>query len=145
MRPDCFFFGSKSSSDPRNFGFTGADNEIISQEPIHYHPELTVLVKGEKQEIPANVGIGPQYRESRFYDTMMNMTDIHTHDASGVLHWEVMHAPVRRGHLRLGNFFEIWGRSFDFSKAKMFINSEPNNELLNYLIKDGDKIGIIFE
>jgi len=58
--------------------------------------------------------------------------------------------------LRLGRFFEIWGKRFNknciFDKCsgpegqlKMFVNGELNYEFENYMMKDGDKIEIIFD
>ena len=34
------------------------ESDIVSRTGFHWHPELTIYVKGEKQEIPANIGIG---------------------------------------------------------------------------------------
>lgn len=136
--------------------FTGADEQVISPEGIHWHPQLTIYIKGKKQDIPSNIGIGSQYSSSRFYDSMMDMTDIHTHDASGQLHWEVMQGPTKKGYLRLGNFFEIWGKPFnqnqifDFTnggqgKVKMTVNGKDNTEFENYHIQDKDNIEIRYE
>lgn len=135
--------GSKPEAMPR-LSFEGSLDEVVSQEGVHYHPELTIVIKGQKQEIPADIGIGSQYKNNRFYDPMMNMTDIHTHDSSGTLHWEVMEGPTKKGHLRLGNFFEIWEKPFN-ANVKMLVNGEINQEFDNYLVKDEDRIEIIYE
>ncbi|HEY1074243.1 MAG TPA: hypothetical protein VGE59_00885, partial [Patescibacteria group bacterium] len=92
--------------------FTGEDNDTISEQGVHYHPELSIVINGQKQEIPANIGVGAQYASNKFYDPMMKMTDIHTHDPGGVLHWEVMDGPVKKGHVKLGSFFNVWGKTF---------------------------------
>src|SRR3989338_3048738 len=34
------------------------EGEILSRSGLHWHPELAIFVKGEKQEIPADLGIG---------------------------------------------------------------------------------------
>ncbi len=129
---------------------------LVSKEGIHWHPELKIIVKGEEIKIPTNIGIGMQYAGYSRYDPMMKMTDIHTHDDSGTLHWEVMEGPVKKEDIRLESFFAIWGKKFDSScifencngtegVVKMFVNGELNTEFQNYLVKDGDKIEIWYE
>ncbi len=152
-----FTYGNKPAPNKgMNVSFSGADEEAISPEGIHWHPNLTIYIKGQKHDIPANIGIGSQYSSSRFYDSMMNMTDIHTHDASGQLHWEIMQGPTKKGYLRLGNFFEIWDKPFnsqeifdytnnDKEKVKMTVNGKPNTEFENYHIQDKDQIEIRYE
>jgi hypothetical protein len=148
--------GTKEQKQMNNLTFTGSDNEIVSQQGIHWHPKLAIYIKGKKQEIPNNVGIGIQHGNSKFYDSMMSMADIHTHDSTGVLHWEVMQGPVRKGYLRLGNLFEIWGKNFSSTalfdkknapegKVKMTVNGKNNTEFENYKIHDGDNIEIRYD
>jgi hypothetical protein len=85
---------------------------------------------------------------------MMGMTMMHTHDESGVLHWEVVHIP-KREDLYLGNFFQGWGKTFNKTcifqfcngpegSVKMFVNGKRNNNFEKYVIRDGDKIVIEF-
>lgn len=135
------------SSSMDKLSFAGVFDEIVSEQGVHYHPQLSIYDNGQKQDIPADIGIGPNYQGNKFYDPMMDMTDIHTHDSGGVLHWEVMEGPTKKGHLRLGNFFEIWGKPFDSSgqNIEMFVNGQPNSEFENYLIKDGDDIEIRYD
>lgn len=133
-----------------------ASGDIISSEGIHWHPELSIVIKGQKQIIPANIGIGMQYAGYKYYDSMMMMTNIHTHDASGQLHWEVMQGPVTKDDILLGDFFGIWGKTFSKDcildscngpggTVKMFVNGKENTEFENYQVKDGDKIEIRYE
>ncbi len=132
------------------------EGEIVSHGGIHWHPELKIVIKGEEIKIPANIGIGIQYAGYPRYDPMMRMTDMHTHDDSGTLHWEVMKGPVTKEDVRIGSFFAIWGKKFDSScifencngsegAVKMFVNGKINTEFQNYLVKDGDKIEIRYE
>ena len=116
--------------------------DIVSQNPIHIHPELTIIINGEKQNIPANIGIGKQYAGRPMFDSMMGMSNMHTHDASGKIHWEVMEGPVTKDDVRLSNFFAVWGKDIsEFgTTVTMIVNGEENTDLGNYLIKDGDKI-----
>lgn len=135
---------------------TVPEGEIVSRKGAHWHPELKILIKGEEVKIPANIGIGMQYAGYPRFDPMMGMTDMHTHDDSGTLHWEVMKGPVTKEDVRLGTFFAVWGKKFDSScifdkcngpegAVKMFVNGKPNTEFQNYLVKDKDKIEIRYE
>lgn len=128
-------------------------SDIVSKNGIHWHPHLAIYIRGQKQEIPANIGIGKQYSGSKWYDSMMSMTDFHTHDNSGDLHWEVMEGPVTKDHVTLKAFFEVWGRTFSPSQifdykngangtVKMTVNGQTNTEFENYQVKDKDQIEI---
>ncbi len=72
----------------------------------------------------------------------MDMTDFHTHDNTGSLHWEVMQGPVAKDHVTLKAFFDVRGMSFsptqifDYensadSTVKMSLSGQPNNEPLS--------------
>lgn len=130
--------------------------DIVSAEGIHWHPHLSIFIKGQEQIIPANVGIGSEYAKQPRYDRMMGMTDVHTHDSFGTLHWEVMQGPVIKDDIRLGNFFSIWGKQLtsqcvlDYCNGpngmvKFIVNGKENSEFEKYLVKDGDKIEIRYE
>lgn len=110
------------------------ESEIISRSGIHWHPELAITVKGQKQEIPANLGLGAIHQP------------IHTHDRTGVLHLE-MQGLVRREDTELGRFFKVWGKDFmEFGSAvSMTVNGEENTDLANYEMKDGDRIELRYE
>ncbi|MBI2543273.1 MAG: hypothetical protein HYW24_03745 [Candidatus Aenigmarchaeota archaeon] len=127
---------------------------VLPNHGIHWHPHMEIEIKGEKIVIPTNIGIGTQYSNSPYYDSMMDMTNMHTHDDTGVIHWEVMHAP-RMEDVHLGNFFEVWGKTFNSNcifdycngpegMLKMFVNGKENKEFEKYVIKDGDDIVIRF-
>ncbi len=123
--------------------------------PIHWHPNLEIIVNDGKITIPANIGIGLQYSSSPHYDPMMRMTNIHTHDSTGKLHWEVMRVP-KPADLYLGNFFQVWDKAFNSNcifeycnglegSVKMFVNGNPNYDFEKYIVRDGDKIQIVYE
>ena len=108
---------------------------------MHIHPNVRIVIKGEEQTIPANIGIQPGC-----------MRPIHTHDDSGTLHLEF---PGEQD-VRLGQFFAVWGKTFNknciFDRCnspegtvKFFVNGQPNEEHENYPMKDGDKIEIRYE
>lgn len=120
-----------------------AEGDVISKGGFHWHPELSISIKGEKQEIPANIGIGVVHQE------------LHTHDASGVIHME-MKGLVMKDETTLGAFFKSWGEQFNANcifescnspdgALKMLVNGEPNTKFENYAMKDADKIEIRYE
>ena len=117
------------------------DPDVISRDGLHWHPHLSIVVKGETVPIPANIGVGPQNTSKPTFEPQMGMTAIHTHDEAGIIHLEFS-GRVTKEDLKLGNFFEIWGKSLEEfgTAATMTVNGVPNAELLDYEMKDGDKI-----
>lgn len=111
-----------------------ASGDLISQRGIHWHPEVTIYVKGVKQEIPANIGLT---------GTEMG---VHTHDGTGVIHLELQ-GIVRKNDTVLEQFFKNWGKDFRSfgSTVKMTVNGKENTELENYAMKDEDKIDLRYE
>ena len=116
------------------------ESDIISRNGFHWHPKLTVYVKGVKQEIPANIGLL----------TGMNAVHqpIHTHDDSdqGIVHMELQ-GLVRKQDTTLGQFFKNWGkdmRSFG-SAMRMTVNGVENREYEEYVMGDGDRIELRYD
>ncbi len=121
-------------------------DQIVANNGLHWHPKLAIYIKGQKQEIPANIGIGAVHQK------------IHTHDEDakdGVVHME-MQGVVTKDDTKLGNFFRIWGKDFNstqiFDKkngalgtVKMTVNGKENTEFENYKMRDGDQIEIKYE
>jgi len=118
--------------------------EIISNTGVHWHPHLSIKINGENIEIPANIGIGGAVHNP-----------MHTHEADGIIHAEYS-GVVREKDLTLGNFFKIWGKTFNSNeimgnidgeggKLKMLVNGVENKEFDKYVMKDNDNIEIIFE
>lgn len=119
------------------------ESEIVSKRGLHWHPTLTIIIKGEKKELPKDIGIGVVHQP------------IHTHDSSGTIHME-MKGIITKDETRLDRFFEIWGQKFssecifdncngEEGQVKFSVNGEENKEFENYLMKDGDKIEIRYE
>lgn len=120
--------------------------DIIAQNGLHWHPKLTITLKGQKQELPANIGLGAVHQK------------IHTHDTDakdGVVHIEAQ-GVVTKDDTKLGNFFRVWGKDFNSTQildkkngeegtVKMMVNGKENTEFQNYMMKDGDKIEIRYE
>ena len=113
---------------------TSPNSNVISMSGIHYHPELEIYVKGEKIEIPPNIGLIGGHRP------------IHTHEDAPIVHLEYQ-TKVTKEDTRLGKFFEVWGKDFkEFGQnVTMTVNGELNTEYENYEMKDGDKIELRYE
>lgn len=120
-----------------------AKENIISRNGLHWHSELTIYIKGEKQKIPANVGIG------------ITHNPLHTHDDGGTIHLEFS-GLVEEENTKLGNFFKVWGKRFDANcifehcngengQVKMLVNGAGSSDFENYPMKDHDKIEIRYE
>lgn len=110
---------------------------LISQNGIHWHPELTIYKNGEKIELPSDIGLGTTHNP------------IHTHDedaASGVLHLE-FNGLVYQKDTKLSEFFKVWNKDINSfgSNMTMTVNGIASNEFGDYLMKDGDKIELIYE
>lgn len=119
-----------STQSPANSG----SPDIVSTRGLHWHPQLTIYVKGEKVEIPHNVGLGAVHQP------------MHTHEDLPIIHLEFQ-SMVRKEDLTLGQFFKIWGKDMQSFGAnmKMMVNGTENAEFENYQMKDGDKIELRYE
>lgn len=116
----------------------------IPKGAIHWHPHVTLLIKGKSTVIPANIGL-----ESAVHKP------VHTHETDNILHWEV-NAPTVK-NMQLGYFFnDVWKKKLsrecilDYCNGpdgtvKMFVNGSPNDEFDHYMPRDGDEIKIVFE
>lgn len=120
------------------------DDEILSRNGLHWHSDLSIIIKGEKQGIPKDIGIGTTIHQS-----------VHTHDADGVIHLEFP-GVVNKSDTTLGAFFRIWGKTFDQDcifencngaegTVKFFVNGVENTEWEKYHMQDNDKIEIRYE
>jgi hypothetical protein len=93
---------------------------------LHIHQHLDVFVNGKREVVPQGIGI---------YDGQF-LTELHTHDARGIMHVE---SPTARD-FDLGQFFGVWGvrlnkdcvggycRTVPAGKAtpwKVYVNGEP--------------------
>ncbi len=110
------------------------DSEIISRSGLHWHTQLMIYVKGERIEIPHNIGIGAVHMP------------MHTHEDLPTIHLE-FGGVVKKRDLTLGQFFKIWDKEFDSfgPNVKMTVNGNENTELGSYQMKDGDKIELRYE
>ncbi|QQG38272.1 MAG: hypothetical protein HYS26_01850 [Candidatus Kaiserbacteria bacterium] len=116
--------GSNLSQDP----------DILATNGMHWHPQLSIFVKGEQIEIPQNIGIGSVHQT------------MHTHDDLPLLHLEFP-ALVRQADATLGRFFSIWGKDMRSLGAnmRMTVNGQVSTEYENYVMHDGDKIELHYD
>jgi len=115
----------------------------VPKRPIHWHPTLTVIMKGARQTIPANLG-----------GTAGRHLPIHTHDTSGTLHVENSRPTPET--VTLGYFFDkIWRKTFNSNcildacngpdgSLIFTVNGEPNFKFDKYVLKDRDNVVIEF-
>jgi len=113
------------------------DPDTLATNGLHWHSNLEIYAKGEKIEIPANIGL------------MGGHNPIHTHmedSPQGVIHMEFEWL-VRKNDTKLGQFFNNWNKDIrDFGQdMKMIVNGTENLEFENYEMKDGDKIELRYE
>ena len=110
------------------------DPNTLARNGLHWHPELTIYVKGEKIEIPQNIGIGAVHQP------------MHTHDDLPIIHLEFS-GVVKEKDATLGNFFRIWGKDIRSlgTNVKMTVNGKENMEFENYIMQDKDKIELRYE
>ncbi len=92
------------------------DHELVR---YHYHPQLKIVIDGEQQLLPGDIGRSPGC-----------MRPVHTHDASGKIHIE-----TEGQRATLGDFFQTWGKSFN--NQQIFDNVVDDNDTLNLTV-DGE-------
>ncbi len=110
---------------------------------LHIHPVLSIRLEseGKKIVIPTNVGVGSNI-----------MRPIHTHDDTGTLHVE---SPCNR-EFKLGEFFGVWGQTFNrtcifqycnngSNNVHLIVNGKESNEFENLILRDNDQIEIVYK
>ena len=125
-------------------GSDGVLSNDIPKTAIHWHPKLEILIKGQKYQIPMNLGA-----------TGSVHFDVHTHtETDGTLHYEVNNPTPENMPLRY--FFDkVWRKPFnstcildkcngDEGILKMYVNGDENLEFENYIPNDRDQIKIEF-
>ncbi len=107
---------------------------------FHIHPKLTILLNGELQTIPTDVGTRPGC-----------MNPLHTHGTDGVIHVE---SPEKKD-FTLGDFFLVWGKTFtkdqildavadETHAITMTVNGAASEEYENLVLNDKDEIVISY-
>ncbi len=108
---------------------------------FHIHPNLTIIINGEKQNIPPNIGV-----------KVTCMNSIHTHEGGGVIHVE---SPIEKD-FTLGDFFAVWDKPFDSQHILSFqtddtheivvsVNGEMVDTFQDTILRDKDDIVISYQ
>lgn len=108
---------------------------------FHIHPNLHIVIRGEAQVIPTNIGVRPNC-----------MNALHTHDTTGKLHVE---SPEKRD-FTLADFFAIWGKTYSKDRIldsqaddrfviRETVNGKEVQDYENTVVHDGDQIVISYE
>lgn len=108
---------------------------------FHIHPILEIVVNGEKQTVPADIGIRAGC-----------MNALHTHDMVGTIHVE---SPEKRD-FTLADFFAVWEKPFsreevlgyvvdDTHRIRVTIDDKEVDSFENTILKDGEHIVINYE
>ena len=142
-----------SSGNNANAGNTNSNN--VPQQPIHWHPHLRIIIKGEELNIPADIGIGIGNNIDNQISGM-RMSPTHTHTGDGIIHLENNRPWDKPETLTLGYFFKVWGKNFNSScifeycnndngRLTMNVNGKENFEFDNYFMHDKDEIIIEYK
>lgn len=108
---------------------------------FHIHPNLQIVINGQKQEIMANIGI-----------SLSCMNALHTHDSSGIIHVE---SPEKRD-FTLSDFFAVWNKTYNKDQILDYkvdnkhviretINGQEVEEYENTVLRDKNQIIIFYE
>ena len=127
----------------------------VPQQPIHWHPKLKIIIKGEEQFIPQGIGINIGNNMDNEISGM-RMAPTHTHESDGTIHLENNRPWQKPETLTLGYFFKVWGKNFNSScifeycngengHLKMTVNGKENFEFDRYIMHDKDEIIIEYK
>ncbi len=113
---------TSSASSPT---IDGIQCNTMEQANFHIHAHLDIFINGKHYIVPSQIGIKPDDRCLYW---------LHTHDNSGIIHVE---SPERRD-FTLGQFFDIWNKTFNNRGIFNYTASGDNNTLSVYV--DGHKV-----
>ncbi|PIT91222.1 hypothetical protein COU17_01180 [Candidatus Kaiserbacteria bacterium CG10_big_fil_rev_8_21_14_0_10_49_17] len=117
----------------------GPQENLVSPNGLHWHPTMTIYVDGEKQPIPANIGL-----VGRHYPMHTHIEDV----GDGVIHFE-FGGKVYRDDLRLKHFFSVWNGMMvenAFGRLnRMLVNGEEITEYGEYVVNQNDAIELFYE
>ena len=96
----------------------------------HIHPALAITVDGTPEATLANIGIIPTC-----------MSELHTHDGSGVIHAESADA---KKTFTLGQFFEVWGEPLlrEGYILSASVDGEVVTDPASIVLRDGELIAL---
>ena len=143
-----FFFLAKNSSKAKNLN-------AVPNQPIHWHPHLRIIIKGQERVIPPGIGINTGNNIDNELSSM-GMAPTHTHTGDGIIHMENDRPWQKPETLTLGYFFKVWGKNFNSSCVFEYCNGENGNltitvngrqnyEFNRYIMHDKDEILIEYK
>lgn len=97
----------------------------------HIHPEFSITVDGVPETLPANIGV-----------TDDCMAEIHTHDATGMVHIETVHPKT----FVLADFYAVSGTALERPGYNVSVssNATPVQDPLTMQLADHQKIEIVY-
>jgi hypothetical protein len=107
----------------------------------HVHGHVSLFVRGEQIAIPAGIGITNPVLVNNYvvFDRTKCFYEMHTHDASGIIH---LHANANHvGPLTLGQLFALWGRTL--SRTEIAGNVGPVTAYVNQQLYTGALADIV--
>ena len=118
--------------------------QALSAEALtyHVHQHLDIWINGKKEQVPAFIGIN----DGAF------ITELHTHDASGIVHVEA----GKEFPYTLGQFFGVWGLRLSktcigaycataATPLKVYLDGKPYTGNPNDLVlKNHEEIAIVY-
>lgn len=127
----------------------------VPKKPIHWHPKLKIIIKGQEQFIPPNIGISIGNNMDNQISGM-RMSPTHTHESDGTIHLENNKPWLKPETLTLDYFFKVWGKNFNrscifeycngrSSTLTMTVNGQLNYEFEKYVMHDKDEIIIEYK
>lgn len=122
---------------------TAPASEALARNGLHWHPQLTITIKGQDVPLDKNIGIGAVHNP------------MHTHDDVPIVHLEYQ-GRVTEADIRLSKFFKAWGKEFSSTcildscngpagTVRLTVNGQPNTEFDQYVMRDKDNIAITYE
>lgn len=96
----------------------------------HIHPTLKIVVDGETEEVPSNIGVSSEC-----------MAETHTHDSSGEIHLETVSSSKS---MTLGQFYSVWSEPIerDGYETNVTINGEKVSDPSSTVLQDRDQITV---
>jgi hypothetical protein len=107
----------------------------------HLHAHVSLFVRGEQIAIPAGVGIVDPVLVNEYviFNPTKCFYELHTHDASGIIH---LHANAGQSRpLTLGSLFGVWGRTL--SRDNLVGNAGSVIAYVNQQLYTGDLASIV--
>ena len=141
------FFHIHKITQSRRPAIVISDEDIVTRDGLHWHPEIAVYVKGVKQDIP-QMGI-TNMDMSKLHAMHKRMQARHMHDGpneQGIIHLK-FEGVVRKSDITLARFFEKWGKNIHTlgTTLRMTVNDKENIEYENYVMQDKDTIELRYE